>query len=188
MKRFGQRNLGFTIVELLIVILVIGILSTIVVVAYNGTQQRGRDAETASQVKQYLDALKAYYSYNGSYPATVNTCLGTGYTNGRCWQDSAYESTSFMAALKPYGDNLPKLKQGVVYTGGIFVAASNGTQLDGVNRDFLAYTIGKSGKCPIGPLVSATGWQQFSSTPPASGQSVAPNSDGDTQCWIVLDK
>lgn len=84
MKRFGQRGNGFTIVELLIVIVVIAILAAISVVAFNGIQQRGRNAQTISGVKAYEKALKLYYADNGSYPA-VTACLGANYPSNQCW-------------------------------------------------------------------------------------------------------
>lgn len=43
MRIKNKQNSGFTIVELLIVIVVIGILAAITIVAYNGVQQRARD-------------------------------------------------------------------------------------------------------------------------------------------------
>lgn len=48
---------GFTIVELLIVIVVIGILAAITVVAYNGIQQRANNAKIASDLAQIQKAI-----------------------------------------------------------------------------------------------------------------------------------
>lgn len=74
---------GFTIVELLIVIVVIAILATISIVAYNGMQQRARNAQTVSAVTTYIKALQMYKVDNGQYPP-VNSCLGVGYVDNRC--------------------------------------------------------------------------------------------------------
>lgn len=63
------RRSGFTIVELLIVIVVIGILAAITIVAYNGVQQRGRDVKRTNDVG-YLKKLVEMYKIDiGTYPA-----------------------------------------------------------------------------------------------------------------------
>ena len=61
---------GFTIVELLIVIVVIGILAAIVIVAYSGIQSKARDASRVSSVQAMHTALSLYYVDNGSFPTT----------------------------------------------------------------------------------------------------------------------
>ena len=61
---------GFTIVELLIVIVVIGILAALVITTYNGIQQKGRNTERTTDLKAMQGQLEAYYATNGSYPDT----------------------------------------------------------------------------------------------------------------------
>jgi prepilin-type N-terminal cleavage/methylation domain-containing protein len=80
----GNKN-GFTIVELLIVIVVIGILAAITIVSYNGIQQRSRNTQVITGVEAYYKALRSYHAVNGSYPATAG-CLGEGYPTDRCWE------------------------------------------------------------------------------------------------------
>lgn len=58
---------GFTIVELLIVIVVIAILAAISIVAYNGIQSRAHAAATASNIKSYVNALEMYRAEVGEY-------------------------------------------------------------------------------------------------------------------------
>ena len=64
-----KTNSGFTIVELLIVIVVIGILASITIVAFNGIQSRGRDAERTSDVSQLHKSLEMFHAENGYYPS-----------------------------------------------------------------------------------------------------------------------
>jgi len=54
-----RKNTGFTIVELLIVIVVIGILAAITIVAYNGIQQRATTAAIQSEVTQNAKSIMA---------------------------------------------------------------------------------------------------------------------------------
>ncbi|MBC7942888.1 prepilin-type N-terminal cleavage/methylation domain-containing protein [Candidatus Saccharibacteria bacterium] len=66
-----KKQPGFTIVELLIVIVVIGILAAITIVAYNGIQDRARVSAVSSGLKQTADKLAIYYVDNSSYPANL---------------------------------------------------------------------------------------------------------------------
>lgn len=61
---------GFTIVELLIVIVVIAILAAISVVAYNGIQDRSKNTATLNAASQVMKLLQAYVAQNDAYPYT----------------------------------------------------------------------------------------------------------------------
>lgn len=79
---------GFTIVELLIVIVVIAILAAISIVAYTGIQNRAYNTKVISGSKQYYSAFLSYKAINGTYPA-VSGCLGKNYPNNACWANDA---------------------------------------------------------------------------------------------------
>jgi len=70
-----QTHSGFTIVELLIVIVVVAILAAISIVAYSGVQSRARDAERSTEMKTIEEALALYFMDNGGYP----NCSGGTY-------------------------------------------------------------------------------------------------------------
>lgn len=96
---------GFTIVELLIVIVIIGILAALVVVAYNGMQTRAKNTKTMSAANSWVKIIKQYQAETGSLPS-ADSCLGntTTYTgNGQCW-DSTYwvVRTPFMTQIQTY--------------------------------------------------------------------------------------
>ncbi len=63
-----KNNRGFTIVELLIVIVVIGILAALVIVTYNGIQQKARDTERKTDIKALQGHMEAYWADNAKYP------------------------------------------------------------------------------------------------------------------------
>lgn len=66
-KKLSQK--GFTIVELLIVIVIIGILAALVFVQFNNSQKKARDAERKSDLRQLAGKLAEYNAEKGSYPA-----------------------------------------------------------------------------------------------------------------------
>lgn len=78
MKQFSMPNLiskikrqaGFTMIELLIVISILGILAVAVLSAINPIEQinRGRDTGSQSDAEQLIGAVERYYAYNGTYP------------------------------------------------------------------------------------------------------------------------
>jgi prepilin-type N-terminal cleavage/methylation domain-containing protein len=69
---------GFTIVELLIVIVVIGILAAITIVAYTTVQQKARDAQRKQDVTTIAKALKLYEPDNGPMGAGSGCGAGGG--------------------------------------------------------------------------------------------------------------
>ena len=66
-----KNQKGFTIVELLIVIVVIGILAAITIVAFNGVQNRGNATAAQSNASSVLKKIEAYNSVKGTYAATA---------------------------------------------------------------------------------------------------------------------
>lgn len=63
-----RRLPGFTIVELLIVVVIIAILASITIVAYNGIQARAKDSSQKAAVASVKKALEMYMADNGAYP------------------------------------------------------------------------------------------------------------------------
>jgi len=67
----NKTQSGFTIVELLIVIVVIGILAAIVIVAFNGVQSRANATSAKSNATTILKKIEAYNSLKSTYPVTA---------------------------------------------------------------------------------------------------------------------
>jgi len=109
-----QNKSGFTIVELLIVIVVIAILASISIVAYNGIQTRANNSKTVLAVSSWVKAIRLYNIDNGSWP--TNSCLGGSSTyvdyGGRCWapSTSSWEvKPTFLVQMDSYiGSSYPE--------------------------------------------------------------------------------
>lgn len=67
-----SRKSGFTIVELLIVIVVIAILAAISIVAYNGIQQRTITSTLQADLSNAVKTLKLYQADYGYFPTSIN--------------------------------------------------------------------------------------------------------------------
>jgi prepilin-type N-terminal cleavage/methylation domain-containing protein len=70
-----KSNKGFTIVELLIVIVVIGILALLVITTYSGIQAKARNSKRASDVKSLQTHIEAFFSQKGYYPSRADLNL-----------------------------------------------------------------------------------------------------------------
>lgn len=72
-NRHFEKRSGFTIVELLIVIVIIAILAVIVIVAFNGMQTRARTSSVTSDLSAASRKFKSEQIINGTYPTSYGT-------------------------------------------------------------------------------------------------------------------
>lgn len=83
-RRFRER--GFTVVELVIVIVVIAILATIVIVSYTGIRERAINTSRKVELVAWRDAFILYKSQERRWPPSMvqddEYCLGEGYPIG----------------------------------------------------------------------------------------------------------
>lgn len=90
-EKYGN---GFTIVELLIVVVVIAILAAITIVSYNGITNRAKSAAVQSAVSQAGKKVTTHATLNGDlYPATLSE-VGINDSDGMTYQYSVNNSTN----------------------------------------------------------------------------------------------
>jgi prepilin-type N-terminal cleavage/methylation domain-containing protein len=91
-----KKQSGFTIVELLIVIVVIGILAALVITTFTGIQQKARDTERQTDIKAIYGQVEAYYAQNGKYPTLANV-------NDATWRTTNMKGLDGEALKDPKG-------------------------------------------------------------------------------------
>lgn len=72
------RSNGFTLIEILIVMSLIGILAALSVVNFRSASMKGRDAQRKSDLRNIQTALRLYYNDFGRYPAGTSTMTACG--------------------------------------------------------------------------------------------------------------
>jgi len=73
-----KQDKGFTLVELLIVIVILGILATVTVFAVTGITNKGKTSACQSDAKTIQTAEEAYSANNGVYTATQQNLVDAG--------------------------------------------------------------------------------------------------------------
>ncbi len=176
----GRRKDGFTIVELLIVVVVIAILAAITLVSYTGIQERAVEAKVVSMVDGYRKAFMLYATKHNSYPTYSDMsqsaiCLGSGYpvpsgaTRGAC----VYNASGSFAiySTDPATDPLNSVASSSYDGSGPSYCRTDGIcfvrtglrfvdsplySLDGAPHPYwMAYIVlGRTSSCPIGPVAT----------------------------------
>lgn len=77
-----RNSKGFTIIELLVVVSIISLLSSIVLTGLSESRERARDAFRQSQLRQLQNALEFYQNDNDEYPQTPGVYWGISDSGG----------------------------------------------------------------------------------------------------------
>lgn len=91
MKR-RHYSVGFTIVELLIVIVVIGILAALVISTLTSVQRRAYDTAVQNDLTNFHKVLARHKILNGSYPASLSSQMGIKFTRSAHGRDEQSRS------------------------------------------------------------------------------------------------
>lgn len=139
-----RKQQGFTIVELLIVIVVIGILAALVITTFTGIQQKARNTERTTDIKAIHGQVEAYYAQNGKYPTLGNL-------NDTAWRGTNMKGLDCEALKDPKGQGtgtctsntapyqLASAPAANVYS--YAVTASDNTACDNTTKDCAVYTL-----------------------------------------------
>lgn len=139
-----KKSKGFTIIELIVTIVVIGILAAITLISYNGIQQRSRDSQRGSDVTQLKIAIEKYHAEKSQYP---DVCSGG--------DDAACPASSLATELSPYLKQIPHDPKYVADSSYDYQYVRSATQYDAYA--LLAHYEAKS-VCKTGQNVAAGWW------------------------------
>lgn len=70
--RLRKDHDGFTIIELLVVTIIVGILSTLVITTYSGVQAKNRNSNRQAAIDTLQSQLETYYAQFSTYPTLAN--------------------------------------------------------------------------------------------------------------------
>ncbi len=179
-----KKGAGFTIVELLIVIVIIGILAAITVVAYNGIQQRANNSARISAISQLMKLINGYTATYGTYPTTFGSCgtldnlctnsTGTANTGG---------NTTLMNELKKIGTPPQQVQPAVGGNYGVqYIYESTATYNGDPAPIRLEFWLdGQNVPCGVPNVSNASVTNTISST-----TGYTSSSSTRTNCWIRL--
>jgi len=179
MRIHTEQSKGFTIVELLIVIVVIAILAAITIVSYNGITKQARQSALQSGLKQVATQIATYRAFNNSYPATLNdlnegrgveTPSDASFSYTQTGDTYCLDITSSEASLSYYISTASPSPQ----TGSCASVGPSYATRDGYTNLTYSYGSGDTILAPIGSIstgswmiVILTYFQSADPTPPA---------------------
>ena len=155
-----MKNKGFTLVELLIVMAIIGILIAIAIVGLGAAQADARNSARETAVKGIAGLLETYYGANGqSYPSQVEASGSSASVTFLNSAGSAYTTSSNLckATIDPVGSNF----NGSSCSGSVtFVNAANGGTGTSSNTDTQYFYIPYINGTPqiVTPTTSVSGY------------------------------
>jgi len=156
LKNIKQQ--GFTIVELLIVIVVIAILAAITIVAYNGVQNRAKTTAGQSAATNAAKKAELYNTEKSSYPAT-SSLLTTG-QSGQTWELTGviFDTTALSTSNLPTATNeLNIYKCGTNGTTTAPTTAAGVTSQTGTRFDYWNYQTTSTNSVSAGQTTGTVG-------------------------------
>ena len=129
-----KRSQGFTIVELLIVIVVIGILALLVITTYSGIQAKARNAKRQSDIASLQTQLEAFFSQNGYYPSLTDM-------NTASWLTTNMKSLDQTALIDPSSSSKTLVAAPALKAYAYAVSNSAGTSCEATDTTCAQYTL-----------------------------------------------
>ena len=138
------KQSGFTLIELMILVIIIGILGTLVATTYSGIQSKNRNSERQSHIKTLQSELEVYYAQNSKYPTLADL-------NNTAWRTANMKELKASDLKDPQWSKAAQactLKGVAALTGSpaqkcyaYQVTTSDGSACDNIKADCAQYTL-----------------------------------------------
>lgn len=128
MKRIIKKNKGFTLIELMITVAIVGILASVAFASYNNQAIKAHRTDAKNKLFEIMSREEKYMSENNTY---VTDLTQIGYSSSKPNSDNGYYTISAAANANGITDGViltatplgPQLKDATCYS---FILNSNG--------------------------------------------------------------
>lgn len=111
--RWGIKT-GFTVIELLVVVVIIGVLATVIVISYSGISQKATISSLQSDLTNASTSLKIFQAEKEYFPESISDCPNPS-TNNICIRSSSDNIFSYNLAPDKKSFSLSASNSGITY-------------------------------------------------------------------------
>ncbi len=116
-KRGAGDAHGFTLLELMIVVSIIGILATLAVPSYRSSVVKAQEAALRQDLSTLRDVLDQHKADQGKYPPSLSALAGTGYLRGIPTDPFTGATTTWQEITDPVEGGVVDIFSGAEYVG-----------------------------------------------------------------------
>jgi general secretion pathway protein G len=124
-----MKQRGYTLIELLIVLSIIGLLVSVALPRFRDAQQRAREAVLRENLFRLREVIDQYHHDKGKYPATLQTLAQEGYLRDMPMDPITQSSETWIEVPEDMGDNPDPTAQPGVWD---VQSGAQGVTLDGI--------------------------------------------------------
>lgn len=129
-----RKQDGFTIIELLVVMVIIAILAFILITTFTGIRERERNTERQRDIKAIQNQIEGYYVRNGRFPTLANL-------NDNAWREANMRDLKSNDLQDPKSKNQQLVATPQATSYAYTVTASDDSTCDNTAKDCTKYTL-----------------------------------------------
>ncbi|GIW63092.1 MAG: hypothetical protein KatS3mg090_0918 [Patescibacteria group bacterium] len=106
LKRKNSSEQGFSLLELMIVIILLGVLASLITNTFVNSLKKSRDARRKADIKEIKNAIEMFYADNNFYPTPTYLNFGSSFEyNGKVYMKKLPQDVSSNCSYKYVLDN-----------------------------------------------------------------------------------